>query len=183
MTRLFETAETPLAERMRPRKLEDMVGQDHLLGRDSPLSRTLRRGHIFSVIFWGPPGSGKTTLARLMGSHTQLPFQAFSAVTSGVKELRRIVEAAKEARAVSGKSTILLVDEIHRFNKAQQDAFLPYVENGLIILIGATTQNPSFEVIPPLLSRTRLMILQPLGKKEIMKILVRALKISNEVTA
>jgi putative ATPase len=175
VSQLVENSETPLAERIRPRTLEDMVGQEHLLGRDSPLTRSLRRGRVFSVIFWGPPGSGKTTLARLMGSYTQLPFQAFSAVTSGVKELRRIVEAAEEAKAVSGKPTILFVDEIHRFNKAQQDAFLPYVENGLIILIGATTQNPSFEVIPPLLSRTRLMILQPLGKKEIKKLLLRAL--------
>ena len=170
------SAKTPLAERMRPLIIEEMVGQKHILGPGCLLPKAIASGHIFSVIFWGPPGSGKTTLARLMGGYAKLPFYAFSAVTSGVKELRKIVEEAERSRAVSETPTILFVDEIHRFNKAQQDAFLPHVESGLIILIGATTQNPSFEVIPPLLSRTRVMILHPLGKEDIRTLLYRALE-------
>jgi len=168
--------EVPLAEKMRPNKLEEMVGQEHLLGPDCLIPKALTSGRIFSVVFWGPPGSGKTTLARLIGQYTQFLFRAFSAVSSGVKDLRLIIEEAKKSKENTGKPTILFVDEIHRFNKAQQDGFLPYVESGLIILIGATTQNPSFEVIPPLLSRTRVVILYPLGKKELKTILLLALR-------
>lgn len=168
-------SQAPLADRMRPRAIEDILGQDHLLGPDSALRRAMESGHIFSVILWGPPGSGKTTLARLMAQYTQNPFQSFSAVTSGVKELRQLIAEAEKARQLFGKPTILFVDEIHRFNKAQQDAFLPHVESGLIILVGATTQNPSFEVIAPLLSRTRVMLLHPLEKEDLKTVLHRAL--------
>ncbi len=165
----------PLPERMRPRSVDEIVGQDHLLGNGRYLRTAIEKGKPFSVIFWGPPGSGKTSLARLMGESSRLHFSAFSAVTSGVKDLREIVEAAEQERRRSGQSTLLFVDEIHRFNKAQQDAFLPHMESGLIILIGATTENPSFEVIPPLLSRARVMILKPMDREGIGQLLTRAL--------
>jgi putative ATPase len=165
----------PLAERMRPESIRDVVGQDHIIGAQSAFSKVIKAGIPFSAIFWGPPGCGKTTLARLIAQMTQNPFKSFSAVTSGLKELRQVVSEAEKTQRLSGTSTILFVDEIHRFNKAQQDAFLPYVEKGLIILIGATTQNPSFEVIPPLLSRTRIMILHPLDHSAMRTILNRAL--------
>jgi len=172
---MMETSRAPLADRMRPKRLEDIAGQDHLLGPHSALKRALSSGHIFSAIFWGPPGSGKTTLAKLIADYSQNPFHAFSAVTSGVKELRQVIEGAQKTYRLYGKPTILFVDEIHRFNKAQQDAFLPHVESGLIILVGATTQNPSFEIIPPLLSRARVMILHPLEREDLRAILHRAI--------
>ncbi len=172
----MEPPKAPLADRMRPKKIDDLLGQAHLLGPRSVLRRALESGHIFSVIFWGPPGCGKTTLAKLIADYSKNPFQAFSAVTSGIKDLRQVVEGAKKTRQVYARPTILFVDEIHRFNKAQQDAFLPHVESGLIILIGATTQNPSFEIIPPLLSRARVMILHPLEREDLETLLNRAIK-------
>jgi putative ATPase len=153
-----------------------MVGQNHLLREGSLLSRAIQSGELFSVVFWGPPGSGKTTLAKLMAAHSDMPFRLFSAVTSGVKDLREVIHEAEQTRERTARSTILFVDEIHRFNKAQQDAFLPHVESGLLILVGATTQNPSFEVIAPLLSRVRVMVLQPLDDEELRTLLTRALK-------
>ena len=167
---------TPLAERIRPDRIEEILGQDHILGPGSVLRSALMSGRIFSVIFWGPPGSGKTTLARLIAQYAKKPFQTFSAVTSGLKELRKVINEAKTIRQSSGEPTVLFVDEIHRFNKAQQDAFLPYVESGLIILVGATTQNPSFEVIPPLLSRARVLVLRPLESEDIKTILLWAME-------
>jgi len=171
---LFKT--TPLATRMRPERIEEIVGQDHILGASRALRRSLETGNLFSIIFWGPPGSGKTTIAGLIAHYTNCPFESFSAVLSGVKELREIIDSAKKTYRYELKPTILFVDEIHRFNKAQQDAFLPHVESGLLILIGATTQNPSFEIIPPLLSRTRVMTLKPLEIKDMAIILNRAIQ-------
>ena len=165
----------PLADRMRPRSLDEYVGQGHLLGADGLLRRAVREDRIFSVIFWGPPGSGKTTLARILAQETKSRFIGFSAVLSGVKEIRGVVEEAAEQWRQQRRKTILFVDEIHRFNKAQQDAFLPHVESGLITLIGATTENPSFEVIAPLLSRMRVLTLKPFTEEDLTLIVRRAL--------
>jgi putative ATPase len=170
-----ENTERPLADRMRPSSLSEYIGQTELLAPDGLLQRAIREDRLFSIIFWGPPGSGKTTLARLIANETRFNFQTFSAVLSGVKELRTIIEEAKNQLRYYNRKTILFVDEIHRFNKAQQDAFLPHVESGLITLVGATTENPSFEVIAPLLSRTRVMVLHPFTQEELILILNRAL--------
>jgi putative ATPase len=161
---------------MRPRTLDEFVGQAHLLGEGSLLRRAIAEDRLFSVIFWGGPGSGKTTLARIMAGETKSHFVSFSAVLSGVKEIRAVVEAAERRQREERVKTVLFVDEIHRFNKAQQDAFLPHVESGLITLIGATTENPSFEVIAPLLSRARVLLLKPFTEEELSQILERALK-------
>ncbi len=166
----------PLAERMRPRNLDEFTGQDHISGPGGVIRHAVENDRIFSMILWGPPGCGKTTLATIMAKETRSSFIQISAVLSGVKEIRSVIESAKRHRTLYRKQTILFVDEIHRFNKAQQDAFLQHVESGLIILVGATTENPSFEVIPALLSRCRVMILNPLSENEIKRILDSALK-------
>ncbi|MGD0021943.1 MAG: replication-associated recombination protein A [Smithellaceae bacterium] len=166
----------PLAERMRPQSLSEYIGQPHLLGEGCLLRSAIKEDNLFSMIFWGPPGSGKTTLARIMANETHSKFISFSAVLSGVKEIRAVIDEAKELWETKKKKMVLFVDEIHRFNKAQQDAFLPHVESGLITLIGATTENPSFEVIAPLLSRTRVLVLEPFSEEELMKIVEHALK-------
>lgn len=166
---------TPLAERMRPATLDEVIGQTHLLGSGEILRQIVKNKEPVSLILWGPPGSGKTTLARIIAREVNAEFIELSAVTSGKKDVERVVEHARQNWNLKLR-TILFVDEIHRFNKAQQDAFLPHVESGLITLIGATTENPSFEVITPLLSRSRVLVLEPLAKDEIIKILKHALK-------
>jgi len=165
----------PLAERMRPQTLQDVIGQTHLLGDGEILQQIVRNKEPVSLILWGPPGSGKTTLARIIAKHVEAEFIELSAVTSGKKDVEKVIEHARQNWNLQIR-TILFVDEIHRFNKAQQDAFLPHVESGLITLIGATTENPSFEIITPLLSRSRVLVLQPLAKDEIIAIVKRALK-------
>ena len=164
----------PLAARVRPQTLDEYAGQEHLLGPGKILRRLIENDQISSMIFWGPPGVGKTTLARIIASHTKSQFIDFSAVTSGIKEIRTVMKQADAARAY-GMKTILFVDEIHRFNKAQQDAFLPFVEKGAIILIGATTENPSFEINGALLSRCKVFVLQPLTTENILSVLRHAL--------
>ena len=175
---LFESAADatrPLADRMRPRTLDEFIGQDHILGPGKPLRTAIEAGRAHSMIFWGPPGTGKTTLGRLVATHANAFFLSLSAVLSGVREIRGAIAEAKHRRAEYGEDYVLFVDEVHRFNKSQQDAFLPYVENGTVIFVGATTENPSFELNNALLSRARIYVLEALGEDAIETVIERAL--------
>jgi putative ATPase len=172
---LFQRSSEPLAARMRPLVLEEFLGQEHLLGPGKALGELIRRGDLGSCIFWGPPGSGKTTLARIIARYTSRHFEPFSAATEGVGRVREIIAAAEQRLKFEGRGTILFCDEIHRFNRAQQDAFLPWVENGVITLIGATTENPSFELTGALLSRCRVFVLEPLADEHIRTVIARAI--------
>ena len=167
------SAPAPMAERLRPKTLDEVVGQEHLLGPGKPLRTAIERDQVPSMILWGPPGVGKTTLAQVIAKMTKSDFVPFSAVLSGIKEIKEVMTAAERSRRL-GRRTILFIDEIHRFNKAQQDAFLPHVERGNVVLIGATTENPSFEVNSALLSRARVFVLQPLTDEHIQTLLRRA---------
>ncbi|MCK7550082.1 MULTISPECIES: replication-associated recombination protein A [Marinobacter] len=175
---LFQEKEgfRPLAARMRPRTLEDYVGQAHLVGAGRPLRRAVEQGQLHSMILWGPPGVGKTTFAQLLANLSDLSFETVSAVLSGVKDIREIVERAKNRKTMEGRDTLLFVDEVHRFNKGQQDAFLPHIEDGTFIFVGATTENPSFELNSALLSRTRVYVLKNLEAQDVMRLLRRALE-------
>src|ERR1700750_2670182 len=170
---LDRAAPRPLADKLRPDKLSEVVGQDHLLGPDGALSRMLEARSLGSLIFWGPPGTGKTTVARLLANETSLTFVQISAIFSGVADLKKVFDEAR-ARRETGQGTLLFVDEIHRFNRAQQDSFLPVMEDGTIVLVGATTENPSFELNAPLLSRARVLVFKPLDAAAIEKLLARA---------
>ena len=174
MTGLFESqAPRPLADRLRPQALDEVVGQNHLLGPEGPIGRMVRSGRLASLVLWGPPGCGKTTIARLLAAETELEFEPLSAVFSGVADLRKVFERAKQRR-LAGRGTLLFVDEIHRFNRAQQDGFLPYVEDGTVVLVGATTENPSFELNPALLSRCQVLVLKRLEEAALRELLARA---------
>jgi ATPase related to the helicase subunit of the Holliday junction resolvase len=168
------TASQPLADRMRPRSLDEYVGQAHILGEGKPLRRAILSGHLHSMILWGPPGTGKTTLARLLANHAGQRFITLSAVLSGVREIRAAVEQARQTLAAEGRATLLFIDEVHRFNKAQQDAFLPHVEDGTFVFVGATTENPSFELNNALLSRARVYVLKALDREAVRTLLERA---------
>lgn len=170
------SVKSPLADRLRPTKLEEVVGQDHIVGENAPLGRMIKSGKITSFILWGPPGCGKTTIARILAEYTNLYFEQISAVFSGVADLKRVFQYAEERRKNQGKGTLLFVDEIHRFNKSQQDGFLPYVENGTVILVGATTENPSFELNSALLSRCQVFVLNRLTADDFEELLKRAEK-------
>ena len=167
------TAPRPLADRLRPRSLDQVIGQQHVLGPDAPLGVMLGSGSLSSLVFWGPPGVGKTTIARLLADVTDLEFVQISAIFTGVADLKKVFEAARLRRR-TGQGTLLFVDEIHRFNKAQQDGFLPYMEDGTILLVGATTENPSFELNAALLSRAQVLVLERLGAEDLENLLKRA---------
>jgi putative ATPase len=174
MSTLFENqAPRPLADRLRPSSIEEVVGQDHLLAADCPLGRMLKAGRLSSLVLWGPPGTGKTTIAKLLAAHTDMDFVPLSAVFSGVADLRKVFEEAKRKRQM-GVGTLLFVDEIHRFNRSQQDGFLPYVEDGTVTLVGATTENPSFEINAALLSRAQVLVLNRLGEEALTTLIERA---------
>lgn len=172
----------PLSEKLRPQNLEEFIGQEHLVGKNKPIRRMIETGNITSMIFWGPPGCGKTTLATVIANSIDANFVFFSAVTSGVEQVRKIIKEAEKTRDADGQKTILFVDEIHRFNKAQQDAFLPHVENGTIILVGATTENPGFRINAPLLSRSQLFVLKELSNEDIEKVIKRAISFFPKAT-